>query len=212
MIEGFCLQHQDNVALDGERYCPTDGSLVLAPSWADQGDVWPAWPPRPEGYAYRAPAHPEPTPPTPPRTATCAQCQQAFAYRERLSVLPRYCGQSCKNRAATARKRVAEKARRAQAATARRRGAERTTAAPRTEMVTCQECGTVAELPHYGGSPRKYCSPACRRLVDTRDYRRPLMAERGMRCTACGRDDRPAKGRGLCASCYARELRKAAAA
>lgn len=113
MMYGFCIQHRNDMPVDGDRRCLADGSVTIPPSWAKRGwrwngEGWEGDTGRPEGYHYRprfveavAAANGEPV------TVTClhAPCGATFQAVIRSGKLPRYCpGRPCKSRAANARR------------------------------------------------------------------------------------------------------------
>lgn len=211
MMHGFCLTEKADVPISNERRCLADGSLCIAPSWASKDSAYP-WPPRPDGWVYVAkqlqalvrnpqktdaerrkpftskpvePAHvPQPVAEK-PGAVTCAWCHEAYTQGPRNGGPPRrFCTKICRARASKA---------------ARKTGGT----GPIT--FTCAECGRVAEaIPALGGRRWRYCSDQCRRAAKKRNDIRPLMAERGMSCLDCGRDDAPHKAKNLCNSCWQR--------
>lgn len=219
MIEGFCPTHANDIPLAATRWCTEHRTLCLPPSWSDQHAVWPAWPPRPAGWVYaprqlqesqRATVRPlgaarKPftrnapkttpavsAPEIPPGDLTCHHCRQPYTQGRRTGgPTRRFCSARCRARAAKAVQRI-------------RQGSD---LGPRT--VTCAECGTTTDaVPVTGGIRRRYCSAECGRRRNNRRNDRTPMADRGMRCEDCGRDDRPHKGRGLCSGCWAKARRQ----
>lgn len=183
MTWSWCIAEQQNVEATPERRCPSDGSLVIAPSWGKRTQVWQdgTWSPKiakPEGHRWKPPVTPEP------------QKSRKVAPRDTDTVLGR--------RTATDRKRASR---------------ARALPKVKVTTVMARPCEYCREpfFPKARGTFARFCSTAHQKAAARKRavYQpRPPMSASGRVCVACGSGEHPHRGHGLCLPCWRADRRR----